>query len=140
MCAVVGVYPCSRTDTTGPKTVPKTATACLYLFTGFVCLSVCLFALLLACDAYTKPIQARSGLIDARYLCLKFRTARVESGAEITELGHSDCFSPAAVVTVILYSNPRVLSQAATPPHPPTPSPPHHRHHTTATTITPPAI
>ena len=54
-------------------------------------LSVCPFALLLACDGYTEPIQARSGLIDARYICLKSRTARVESGADIAELGHSDC-------------------------------------------------
>ena len=124
MCAVVGVYPCSRTDTNGQKTVPKTATACLYLLDclilRFVCLSVCpsvrLFALLLACDAYTEePIQTRSGLIDARYLCLKSRTARVESGAEIAAPGHSDCFLPVAIVTGVLYSNLRVLSQAPSP-------------------------
>ena len=110
------------------------------LFTGLlnieVCLSVCLFASLLACAAYTEPIQTRSGLIDARYLCLKSRPARVESGAEIAELGHSDCFLPVAFITGILYSNLRVLSQAAsnitTPtnalPAPPSPPPPHHRY------------
>ena len=55
---------------------------------------VCTFAFLfLGCDAYTEPIQTRSGLIDARYLCRPSCAARVESRAEIGELGGSDCFN-----------------------------------------------
>ena len=130
MCAVVTLCPASR---------------------------VRLFALLLACDAYTELILTRSGLIDDRYLCLKSRTARVESSAAIAELCHSERFLPVAIVTGIIYSNLGVLSQAPSPnlhlqqnkqpastissqpppppppttttPPPPPPQPPHPHHH-----------
>ena len=56
----------------------------------FVLRSLCFF---LARDAYTEPIQTRSGLIEARYLCRPSCAARIESRAEIGELGGSDCFT-----------------------------------------------
>ena len=56
----------------------------------FVLRSLCFF---LARDAYTEPIQTRSGLIEARYLCRPSCAARIESRAEIGELGGSDCFN-----------------------------------------------
>ena len=132
MCAVVGVYPCSRTDTNGEKMfrkLPQRAFIYWVCLSG-VCLSVCLFALLLACDAYTEPIQTRSGLTDARYLCLKLR-------AEIAELGHVELTLTSGNCHWDFLLNFRVLSQAAsnttTPINallaPPSPPPPHHRYH-----------
>ena len=99
--ACVCPYRCTPVVANGHKRTKNSSESCqsvaLFkesLILRFVCTShfalrsLCYF---LARDAYTEPIQTRSGLIEARYLCRPSCAARIESRAEIGELGGSDC-------------------------------------------------
>ena len=105
------------------KTVPKTATACLYLLVclilRFVCPSVCLSVCPSVRFAFGVRRVHRTDSdalgTDRRPLFMLKVSYCSCRNAEIAELGHSDCFVPVAIVTGILYSNLRVLSQAPSP-------------------------